>query len=872
MKRYPIIVLTALLAVACSVQPAEQEEQIAAPQQEEATASSATVPGEMIVEFSDDMIAAIEKDLQSGAFLETKSSALNSSFAGLGVISVERLYSDGGEWEPRHRKAGLHKWYRIKYDPSLSHTKASMDLDAIPGVVYTEPVRRIKSEAVFNDPYLSKQWHYINEGTLTSNHKKGCDIGVENVWTQYTAGSKDVIVAVIDGGVDPSHEDLGSVVLPGGMDGSRNFVSGGFVIKPHNHGTHVAGTIGAINNNGKGVCGVAGGNDGKGGVRIMSCQVFESIDGTDKDRSGNFYDAIVWAADHGAVIANNSWGHVYESEADALAGGVGSTKGAIDYFIEYAGTDKSGNHTQTGPMKGGLVVFSAGNDNWSMGWPAAYDAVIAVGAAAPDYTRAYYSNYGDWVDIAAPGGSVYYSNGQILSTFPGNSYGNYQGTSMACPHVSGVAALLVSYYGGPGFTVDMLKERLLGGARTDAMSPNAHIGPLVNAFGSFNYGSTVPPQAVSSHEVSTKSNTIHFEWQTTKDPDDKVAYAYMLLASEDRSALEGINFSQIPESVHYSIVLNGDLKVGKDISGDLTGLGFNTDYYTSVVAFDYSKNYSALSPIVKTTTKSNNPPVIETSFGGSAVLKAHESLAVDFAVSDPDGHDVTVALEPGSTAAELQQSPTGWRVTISGIGADPGTYHGTLKATDAYGASSSFGIEYQLLENHAPEVKGNIEDLIFEAPGIKQAIQMENYVFDPDGEQLTYTFTSSSDGIVHLNQVADVLNLTTLDYGLAYIDITGTDFKGESVSVELKVLVRDPASNPDVYPSVVSDYLNVSDGAQKTLSVSLTNSTGAVVYEGSFVCDAFEPARVDMRGFAPGRYSLTVSGDGKTYKTTIVKI
>ena len=91
---------------------------------------------------------------------------------------------------------------------------------------------------------------------------------------------------------------------------------------------------------------------------------------------------------------------------------------------------------------------------------------------------------GGWVDIAAPGGSAYYSSGQIYSTVPGNKYGWMQGTSMACPHVSGVAALIVSQYGGPGFTNDMLKERLINGANKIALSSNTKIGPLVDAYGS----------------------------------------------------------------------------------------------------------------------------------------------------------------------------------------------------------------------------------------------------------------------------------------------------------------------------------------------------------------------------------------------------
>ena len=96
-------------------------------------------------------------------------------------------------------------------------------------------------------------------------------------------------------------------------------------------------------------------------------------------------------------------------------------KAAIDYFIKYAGMDENGK--QEGPMAGGVVIFAAGNDSRADDPVGKYDPVIAVGSIAPDYTRADYSNYGDWVDLAAPGGSVHYAQGEVLSTIPGNKYG-----------------------------------------------------------------------------------------------------------------------------------------------------------------------------------------------------------------------------------------------------------------------------------------------------------------------------------------------------------------------------------------------------------------------------------------------------------------
>lgn len=866
---YPLILLAGLLLGACRQEEGPAAPPVPEPSGTEAVDSETLVPGEMIVEFSEEMTALLEADLGEGAFLNTRSAAVNSILGEIGAVKVERLYPDAGEWEPRHRKAGLHRWYVVTFDPELPQTRAVRDISAVSGVDFAEPVRQRKSTAVFNDPYLYRQWHYYNDGTYGTKHKAGCDINVIPVWENFTAGRSDVIVAVIDGGVDLEHEDIGPVTIPAGNDGSRNFVDNSFRIIAHSHGTHVAGTIGAINNNGTGVCGIAGGNNGKGGVKILSCQVFkEGEDG--KDIGAGFANALVWAADHGAVIANNSWGDVYKSEEDALNGGVGHMKSSIDYFITHAGTDSNGN--QTGPMKGGLVVFAAGNEGWKMGWPAAYEAVVAVGAVAPDYTRATYSNYGDWVDIAAPGGDQTYDNGNVLSTTPGNTYSSYQGTSMACPHVAGIAALIVSQFGGQGFTADMLKARLLGGARQGALSKATQIGPLADVLGSFSYGGTKPPEAVKSHSVSSHSNFVDFSWKAVKDPDDVVAYGYLLLACEDRATLQNLDARNMPANVFYASV-EGNLKSGTAMEGTLPGLGFNTHYYTSVVAYDYAMNYSPVSSIQEVTTQGNNPPVISISSTGKVSLRAHESFSADVLVSDPDGHAVSLAFEPGSNGATLQNTEENkYRLFISGKEPEAGNYAAVFTLTDAFGAVTEQKLDYEILPNHAPEPNGSMDNLMFESIGVQAVLQMADYISDPDGERLVYIIDTNPVGIVHLNQVDDVLNLTTLSYGLANVTITGTDVKGEKATIDLKVLVRDPSSAPDVYPTQVKDYLTVSDGSEKALTIMISNAAGAVLYKETVTCDAFSPASIDMRAWAPGRYAVKVESEGKSFSYNIVKI
>ena len=413
------------------------------------------------------------------------------AFDAIGVQHIERVFPDAGPFEARHRAAGLHRWYRVSYDPAVSQTKAGEDLSTLPGVESVDFPPRKARMSLFDDPLFGQQWHYSNT-VQRSNFKAGCDINVEPVWEQFTTGSRDVIVAVVDGGVDGSHEDLAGVVLSV-EEGSRNFVYG---YKPEklladDHGSHVGGTIAAINNNGIGVCGIAGGHDGKGGVRLMTCHIFGKKDSDDGDDAA----ALVWAADHGAVIANCSWGNVYYSESSARQGaerflrGSSATKSAIDYFTDYAGLDENGN--QVGPMKGGLIFFASGNDGYRYGVPAIYDRVVAVAAHGPDGRIARFANYGEWVDLVAPGGSDsnYTKQEWVLSSVPKNQYDFYPGTSMASPHAAGVAALLVSYFGGPGFTNEMLRRAILGGANKEFLNLQGRVvgGGMLDAYGAFKY-------------------------------------------------------------------------------------------------------------------------------------------------------------------------------------------------------------------------------------------------------------------------------------------------------------------------------------------------------------------------------------------------
>ncbi len=478
----------------------------------------AAIQGEIIVKMK---AGASDETTTRAGGVTSGNTQIDRVLMNVGSVSFERLFPACGRFEARTKKEGLDRWFIAKYDETIpakevaemlsgcdgvevieysiptaetAYSKATVTEEAVPAATKTYSSAR-NIPFPFNESVRSQrmQWHYNNPGNVYSNATVvGADADVYAAW-QLSTGNPDVIVAVVDQGVKYDHEDLaanmwvnkGEIPDNGIDDDGNGYIDDvhGFNFTDNNgkltfsaenmHGTHVAGTIAAVNNNGIGVNGIAGGSGNGDGVRIMSCETLgASESGNSGGGLGAQVRAIKYAADNGAVICQNSWGYTAGalSKNDWTRGNYSALADAIHYFIKYAGLDENGE--QEGPMAGGIVIFAAGNDaSDELCYPASDEAVVSVASTSWLGTPSYFTNYGKWVSLSAPGGDLSLNStyGGVYSTSVaedgGSAYEGINGTSMACPHVSGACALAVSWYYGAdkkkGLTNEMLKEALL---------------------------------------------------------------------------------------------------------------------------------------------------------------------------------------------------------------------------------------------------------------------------------------------------------------------------------------------------------------------------------------------------------------------------
>ncbi len=527
-----LICLAGLFAASCAMDNVDQP---VAPAHEVAIAkkfvntSSGAVAGKLLLYVDKEYVSQLEA---ANGTTCTGVSTIDEVAEQIGATGIHQLFNMKVNAEQK-RELGMDRWFTIVFDEEVNVNDAAKALAA------TDVVRRVEFSKLHKGPNVDKaqvvdlslmpktralaesypndesfvaglQWPLFNNGDkeLHPDIVAGADINVVPAW-DLTKGSNEVIVAVIDQGIDVTHGDLVDNIWVNNKPGKKTGIAeipdngidddgNGYIddihgynfagnedykkytekkdtliypepILPQEHGTHVAGTVAAVSNNGKGIAGVAGGDFKYGikGARLMSCQIL----GVDEPKCEGDAAALAmeYAADNGAVIAQNSWGN----EPGAITSdytyeiAMSARYEAFRYFM------KKKNHPA---LDGGIIVFAAGNESAAMaGYPGAYSEYISVTALGPDGRPALYTNYGPGCNIAAPGGEYFVNHfnhametGCVLSTLPKDEngedqYGYMQGTSMATPHVSGVAALALSYAEqiGKTYTVNQFKELLL---------------------------------------------------------------------------------------------------------------------------------------------------------------------------------------------------------------------------------------------------------------------------------------------------------------------------------------------------------------------------------------------------------------------------
>lgn len=553
--------------------------------------------------------------------------------------NMYRLFPYDPKFEHKLRKHGLHLWYVVEIDETVDPKAAVIEFKQVSEITAAEvdhekvltpytvksyvPSASTSEALPFNDPLLKDQWHYNNIA------QDGADVNLFSAWAK-TSGANNIIVAVHDEGVDVNHIDLKSniwvnqdEVPSNGIDddgngykddiNGYNFEKNKGALDAQYHGTHVAGTIAAVNNNGVGVSGVAGGNGSGNGVKIMSLQIFGSAP---------LEKSYIYAANNGAVISQNSWGYTFPGYFNQ------SVKEAIDYFIAEAG-DYEGS-----PMRGGIVIFAAGNNSSDGQWfPGYYESTFAVAALGPQWKHAYYSNFGSWVEVSAPGGDQDYGlKSGVLSTIPNDQYAYLQGTSMACPHVSGIAALALANRTKQLTQAELWNKLYTGVVSIDSYNPEflgkLGSGAIDASLAIMNDQGKAPVSVTNLAVTGVAQEFMQLSWSVPSDEDDIRPLKFDLYYHT-----QPITQNNLVAAT--KITLTNSSQFGEIINYELGGLLGLTTYHFAITSTDRWGNVSLISNVVTATT--NDGPSIAVDENSQSI-----ELTIDASTSTVTSANITI--------------------------------------------------------------------------------------------------------------------------------------------------------------------------------------------------------------------------------------
>lgn len=893
---------------------------------------AAYVAGQIYICVSESSLRELKVDRSGILPMNSIPSMMSKALSNIRAHRIERLFPDAGIYEARSRKMGMHKWFKVYFDESVSCAEACQTMSSVPTVEYSEAIPKMirptskvtpisekelsklmaeAPEMPFNDPMLPQQWHYNNTGRILKS-EAGADVNLFPAWKIQT-GKPNVLVAIVDGGIDIEHEDLVDNLFvnqaeKNGQEGvdddgngwiddvyGYNFITMTPLIEPDDmsHGTHVAGTVAARSNNGVGVAGVAGGDgSANSGVRLISCQIFRK-----PKEGGDAPRAIKYGADAGAVISQNSWGY----EEGTIPDMPRALQLAIDYFRKNAGCDENGNQRPDSPMKGGVLFFATGNEGKDFREiPASYDKVISVSAMSCNFSKAQYTNRGDWVTIMAPGGATYYGHetAGVLSTLSpkspmafGEKYGYMQGTSMACPHVSGIAALVVSQMGRQGFTNEML-ESIIKSALKDVDINEKNPGfegrlglGYIDAYRALvnknqNKAPNAPNVIWDKINSAIGINELSLYWTISSDEDD-VAPSYFKVYRAEEELTEN-NYEAIGSlmsfgTANYLSVMGR--KVGDELSLQLRALKSNVTYYFAIVAID-RWGLKSTPALLSVKTKLNTPPVVSGIPEGVLRIRntANEHSFV-LTVTDPDRHTWTM------DKSHLPKGVTARRGANKGVDDDkvyisirpvlePGAYELPLSFIDQLRGKTDISIPFKIYRVESPKVAMPIDNQLLGLDNPSVVLDISQ-VFTYDTEEpVAFTATSSDSGVATVSLQEQRLTLRAGKEGKATISLVASNGITAPTTVRFEVRVVKQKNIPvySIYPIPTRDNLNIWLNPEvKTATLTFATLSGEQVRTATIAAGRKGVATLDISSFVPGVYRLAVKTSRGEVVRTIVK-